>query len=187
MRQSPIFLIPVFFATGFLSFNAVAQEKQPYTNRIEINVLGLPSENLVLGYEHSFKDRGIWLGLEHRLNPLSEDKDQQANSLALEYRYYFSAKAGLASGIFAGFYAKYRWGEEATNSSNPVEHRYRVFFSGLNAGYRYTYNRLALSGFLGYGLPLASTEATEPPGAVHALNENYKNDFRIGMTVGLAF
>lgn len=184
MRQSPIFLIPVIFATGFLSCNAVAQEKQPYTNCIEINVLGLPSENIVLGYEHSFKDRGIWLGLEHRLNPLSEDKDQQFNSLALEYRYYFSAKAGLASGIFAGLYANYRWGENATNSRNPVEHRYRVFFSGLNAGYRYT---LALSGFLGYGLPLVSTEETEPPGALHALNENYKNDVRIGMTVGVAF
>ena len=167
--------------------SAFAQDEPSYKNRIGINALGIPAENLVLGYEHSFANRGMWLGLEHRLNQLSEEKDQQVNSIALEYRYYFFSEADLASGLFAGLYAKYRWGEEATMSGNPVQHSYTVLFSGLNAGYRYNYKRLALSAFLGYGLPLTSTEVTDQAEATHALNETYKNDFRIGLTIGLAF
>lgn len=187
MKYTLIWLFLIVSVVGLFPTNSFSQDGPSYKNRIGINSLGLPAENLVLGYEHSFRNRGIWLGLEHRLNQLSEEKDQQVNSIALEYRYYFFSEEKLASGLFAGLYAKYRWGEEATKSGNPVQHTYTALFSGLNAGYRYNYKRLALSGFLGYGLPLTSTEVTDPAGATHALNENYKNDVRIGLTIGLAF
>ncbi len=185
MKINPVFL----FVTVFQLFwtTSFAQDSPSYKNRIGINVLGLPSENLVLSYEHSFLKNGVWLGLEHRLNQLSEDKDQQVNSFALEYRYYIFADEKPASGLFLGAYSKYRWGEENTTSGTNIQHQYEAIFSGLNTGYRYNYKRLALSAFLGYGLALWFKEKTNPDEAPHELNENYRNDFRIGIEIGLAF
>jgi hypothetical protein len=168
-------------------FSSFAQESPSYKNRVGINVLALPAENLVLSYEHSFEKNGIWLGLEHRLNHLSDEKDQQVNSFALEYRYYPFSYENPGNGLFGGIYSKYRWGEENTTDGSNIQHDYQAVFSGLNVGYRYNHKRLALSGFLGYGLALWSTEATLPTGSSHELNENYKNDFRVGITVGLGF
>ena len=68
MRQnytSKFILLIVFQLAWFSSF---AQDAPSYKNRVEINVFGLTSENLVLSYEHSFRKNGIWLGLENRLN-----------------------------------------------------------------------------------------------------------------------
>lgn len=187
MKSNPKLLFLLLTVFQLAALTSLAQEAPSYKNRIGINALGLPSEKLVLSYEHSFLKNGIWLGLEHRLNQLSDDKDQQVNSFALEYRYYFFAKEKPADGLFAGVYSKYRWGEENTTSGNHIRHEYQVLFSGLNAGYRYNYKRLALSAFLGYGLPLWSTESTSPDGATHELNEDYESDLRIGLTVGFGF
>jgi|GEM_PF-1572023 len=177
-------LLSVLQLSWFTSF---AQEDPSYKNRIGINVLGLHAENLVASYEYSFLKHGFWLGVEHRLNQLSDKKDQQVNSLAMEYRYYIFADQKPANGLFAGLYTKYRWGEENTTSGNSIQHQYQAVFSGLNTGYRYNYKRLALSAFLGYGLALWSTESTHPTGASHELNDNFRKDLRVGLTVGLAF
>ncbi|WP_162344062.1 hypothetical protein [Cyclobacterium salsum] len=187
MKRNATLLFLSLVLVHLNGFSSFAQEAPSYKNRIGINALGLPAENLVLSYEHSFRKNGLWLGLEHRLNQLSDDKDQQVNSLALEYRYYFFAEDNLAEGLFAGVYSKYRWGEENTVSGSSIQHEYQAVFSGLNAGYRYNYKRLALSAFLGYGLPLWSTESTRPAGATHELNENFETDLRIGLTVGFGF
>ncbi len=166
---------------------SMAQNAPSYNNRIGLNVLGLPADNLVLTYEHSFSNNGIWVGLEHRLNQLSDEKDQQVNSFALEYRYYLFAKEKIANGPFAGLFTKYRWGDEKTTIGDMVQHQYEAVFAGLNTGYRYNYKRLALSAFLGYGWALWSSESSQPVHVAHNLNENYLEDFRIGLTVGLAF
>ncbi len=180
-----LFLLLAVFQLAW--FSSHAQEGANYKNRVGINLLGLPAENLVVSYEHSFLKNGVWLGLEHRLNQLSNEKDQQVNSFALEYRYYVFAEENPGEGLFAGLYSKYRWGEENTTSGSSIQHQYQAVFSGLNTGYRYNYKRLALSAFLGYGLPLWTTESTDPAGVSHELNQNYRNDLRLGLTVGLAF
>lgn len=187
MKRNPTLLFLLLFVFQLSWISSFGQENPSYKNRIGINLLGLPAENLVLSYEHSFRRNGLWLGLEHRLNQLSDDKDQQVNSFALEYRYYIFAEEKPASGLFAGVYSKYRWGEENTTSGSSIQHQYQALFSGLNTGYRYNYKRLAISAFLGYGLALWSTESTNPEGVSHELNENYRNDFRVGLTVGFAF
>lgn len=187
MRQnhtSKFILSLIFLLAWFSSF---AQDAPSYKNRVGINVLGLTSENLVLTYEHSFRKNGLWLGIENRFNQLSDKKDQQVNSFALEYRYYLFPKEKLASGLFAGLYVKYRWGEEKTTVGNQIQHQYQAVLSGLNTGYRYNYKRLALSAFLGYGIALGSTESINPLGAVHDLNDGYRRDPRVGLTVGFGF
>lgn len=187
MRQNHIYKFILLIAFQLAWFSSFAQDAPSYKNRVEINVLGLTSENLVLGYEHSFRKNGLWLGLENRLNQLSDKKNQQVNSFALEYRYYLFAKEKLGSGLFAGLYMKYRWGDEKTTVGNQIQHQYQALFSGLNTGYRYNYKRWALSAFLGYGIALGSTESTNPSGADHGLNENYRRDPRVGLTIGLGF
>ncbi|EPR71576.1 hypothetical protein [Cyclobacterium qasimii] len=187
MKRNTILPFLLLFVLQFAWFSALAQDEPSYKNRIGINVLGIPSQNLVASYEYSFMKNGLWLGIEHKLNQLSDDKDQQVNSLALEYRYYLFAKDKVADGLFAGLYTKYRWGEESTTTGASILHEYQAIFTGLNAGYRYNYKRLALSAFVGYGLPLWTTASTIPNGASHELNENYKKDLRLGLTVGLAF
>lgn len=74
MRQnytSKFILLILFQLAWFSSF---AQDAPSYKNRVEINVLGLTSENLVLSYEHSFRKNGLWLGLENRLNHWSNSR-----------------------------------------------------------------------------------------------------------------
>jgi hypothetical protein len=183
----PILLLLMLAVCQLSWLTAFAQEIPSYKNRVGINVLAIPAENLVISYEHSFNKNGLWLGLEHRLNQLSAEKDQQMNSFALEYRYYPFSNEIPGNGLFGGIYSKYRWGEENTIDGNIVQHDYHAVFSGLNLGYRYNHKRLALSGFLGYGLALWSKEKTMPAGSSHDLNENYKNDFRVGITLGLGF
>ncbi|MDO6436200.1 hypothetical protein Q4534_02220 [Cyclobacterium sp. 1_MG-2023] len=177
----------LLFVLQFYNLTALAQEEPSYKNRIGINVLGVPSENLVASYEYSFLKNGIWLGLEHKLNQLSDKKDQQVNSIALEYRYYIFANNQPADGLFVGIYSKYRWGEEKTRTGIDMQHQYKALFAGLNTGYRYNYKRLALSAFLGYGLALWTRESTNPENSPHELNENFEKDLRVGLTVGLAF
>lgn len=187
MRQNHTSKYILFIILQLAWVSSFAQDAPSYKNRVEINVLGLTSENLVLSYEHSFRKNGLWLGLENRLNKLSDKKNKQVNSFALEYRYYLFAKEKLGSGLFAGFYMKYRRGEEKTTVGNQIQHQYQAIFSGLNTGYRYNYKRLVLSAFLGYGVALGSKESTNPIGADHGLNENYRRDPRVGLTVGLGF
>lgn len=187
MRQNHIYKFILLIAFQLAWVSSFAQDTTSYNNRVEINVLGLTSENLVLSYEHSFRKNGLWLGIENRFNQLSDKKDQQVNSFALEYRYYLFPKEKLASGLFVGLYMKYRWGEEKTTVGNQIQHQYQAVFSGLNTGYRYNYKRLALSAFLGYGIALGSTESTNPADAVHELNEDYRRDPRVGLTVGFGF
>jgi hypothetical protein len=187
MRQNHTSKYLLFIILQLAWFSSFAQDAPSYKNRVEINVLGLTSENLVLSYEHSLRMNGLWLGLENRLNKLSDKKNQQVNSLAVEYRHYLFAKEKLGSGLFAGLYMKYRRGEEKTTVGNQIQHQYQAVFSGLNTGYRYNYKRLALSAFLGYGIAIGSTESTNPVGAAHGLNDNYLRDPRVGLTVGFSF
>lgn len=168
-------------------FPAFSQESSLIRNRVEVNLMAILAENLVVGYEYSFSKNGLWLGLEHHLNGLSETRNRQLNSLAAEYRYYPFVMAKPASGFFAGAYMKYRWGEERSTSGNALQHDYQAVFSGVSTGYRFTYSRLALSAFLGYGLALGVRESTDPPVTEHTLNDNYRRDPRLGITVGLGF
>ena len=78
------------------------------------------------------------------------------------------------------------------NGTQELSHNYENYFLGLNTGYRYNYKRLAISGFLGYGFLLSSSEEGQSEyinfqGRRIRLNQGYKNDLRVGFTFGIAF
>ncbi|WP_338768660.1 hypothetical protein WAF17_08265 [Bernardetia sp. ABR2-2B] len=169
-----------------------------YKNRVSINLLGLTSANLVTSYERAFKQQAIWIGFNYHLNGFLKEEDRQMTSIAAEYRYYLFSKTThkFSDGLFLGLYSKYRRGEETKQilpSQNiDYSHRYNAIFAGLNLGYRYNYKRLALSTFAGYGLPLYLSETNNSTisgssGETIELNEGFKNDLRLGITLGIAF
>lgn len=164
-----------------------SQENKEYQHRIGTNILGLTAENLVLSYEYSYRKNGFWLGVSHQLNQWSETEDQQASSIAVEYRNYFLPGETPGSGFFGALYTKYGWGEENTLSNPFISHHYQALYSGLNTGYRYNFRRWALSAFIGYGWALWSNDTTSPSGVEHELNENFKQDLRLGLNVEWAF
>lgn len=51
----------------------------------------------------------------------------------------------------------------------------------------YHINRLVLSVFAGYGIPIYLTEEGESVSGETKLNEGYDRDLRLGLTVGFAF
>jgi len=66
MKQSIILIFILTAMFQFARLPSYAQRVPSFKNRIGINLLGLPAENLVLSYEHSFRSNGLWLGLEAR-------------------------------------------------------------------------------------------------------------------------
>lgn len=174
-------------------------EYSTYKNRISINLLGFPTANLVTSYERAFKNQSIWLGFNYHLNGFLKEEDRNQTSLALEYRYYFFANKTqkYSNGLFGGIYSKYRIGKEtklARGEEEPMlfSHDYTTLFAGLNLGYRYNYQHLALSTFVGYGFLISNSETgnsenTDVDEKEIKLNEGYKNDLRLGITVGFAF
>ena len=175
-------------------------EYSTYKNRVSVNLLGLPAANLVTSYERTFKNQSVWLGFNYHLNGLLKEEERNMSSLAVEYRYYFFANKShkYSNGLFGGLYAKYRRGEEtkeiiySTSETLTISHSYRVLFAGLNVGYRYNYKRLALSTFVGYGFLITNPkenqfEVFDANGKEVKLNEGYKQDLRLGVTVGFAF
>lgn len=109
------------------------------------------------------------------------------NSVALEYRRYFSKNSQVADGLFAGLYSKYRAGQETSVENAGFSHSYNAIFAGLNVGYQYHLTRLVFSGFAGYGIPLYLTEKGNPSSGETELNKGYERDLRLGLTVGFAF
>lgn len=215
--QHRIFILSIFLLGYFALFsNVLAQENRDieaisgslgdydqkdkgYKNRISMNLLAIPAANLVMSYERGFKNQAIWLGYNYHFNGMFEEEDRNMSSIALEYRYYFFSKRRqkISDGFFAGVYSKYRTGREDKfafegSTVTPLSHSYNNFFAGLSTGYRYNYKRLALSAFVGYGFLISSSEEGEAEfedfaGTEIQLNEDYKKDIRIGVTVGIAF
>ena len=163
------------------------QSTYDFQNNLGINILAIPVANGVVTYERFFNKQSVWIGLEHHFNEPEDGSDRNTNSVALEYRRYFTGKSSRADGLFAGVYAKTRWGKEINQENRSEFHRYTVLFSGLNAGYQYHIKRLVFSAFVGYGIPLALAEESFPAGNPEDLNQGYKMDLRIGLTVGFAF
>jgi hypothetical protein len=172
-------MIPIFISAQ----NNSAELK----NNLSLNLLALPVSNGVISYERVFSKQSVWLGIEHHFNALNKDQKKSLNSFALEYRRYLTGKKPGASGLFAGLYSKYRWGEETVPGNEENFHRYNAVFAGLNAGYQLHINRLVLSGFAGYGIPVYMNEKSSPVDNPENLNEGFKRDLRLGLTVGFAF
>ncbi|MDF1570595.1 MAG: hypothetical protein P1P82_03150 [Bacteroidales bacterium] len=177
----------IFLAFTF-SFQINAQpSKNEYKNNAAINLLAIPVGSSVVSFEHYFNRQSVWLGYEHHFNGIFKDEDKALNSIALEYRRYFSKTQQMANGLFAGLYSKYRAGQENSIEVSGLSHRYHAVFAGLNAGYQYHINRLVLSVFAGYGIPVFITEEGEPGSGETELNKGYSRDLRFGVTAGFAF
>jgi len=170
--------------TGHLSAQPSGKEVK---NNISLNLLGIPAGNSVVAYERYFNRQSVWVGYEHHFNGIFKDEDKTLNSVALEYRRYFSKNKKVADGLFAGLYSKYRAGQETSGEDAGFSHSYNAIFAGLNVGYQYHVNRLVFSGFAGYGIPVYLTEEGEPTSGEIELNKGYDRDFRLGITVGFAF
>ncbi|WP_375559492.1 hypothetical protein ACE193_17380 [Bernardetia sp. OM2101] len=193
-----LFILSISLVKGQDIENSDSQTMYPqYKNRVSLNLLGLPSANLVMSYERAFKNKAIWLGFNYHLNGLLKEEDRNMFSVAAEYRYYFFANKSykFSNGLFGGLYVKYRTGKETkiiTLDNINYSHSYNNFFAGLNLGYRYNYKRLALSAFAGYGFLISSREKRDfiffdSFGKEVKLSEGYKNDLRLGITLGFAF
>ncbi|WP_291728522.1 hypothetical protein [Bernardetia sp.] len=197
-------LSPNIFAQSDTKDNSSSKKEtknqyEKYKNRVSINLLGFTRANVVASYERAFRSHAVWLGANYHINGLYSNEDRNMFSLAAEYRYYFFARRNqkFSDGLFAGVYSKYRQGNEIqtsfTNSGvGEVSHEYESYFVGLNTGYRYNYNRLAVSGFLGYGFLISGSEEGTSEyinfqGTKKELNAGYKNDLRLGITLGFAF
>ena len=208
LSLSSVYCLPCLFSFIFIcSTPVVAQDTDSehigieypnYKNRVSLNLLGLTSSNITVGYERASKNKAIWIGLNHHLNGLFDKEDRKMSSLAVEYRYYFFSNRDLkpSNGFFAGAYSKYRVGSQ-TRDIIPYDrlinytHKYNVVFAGINTGYRYNYKRLALSSFVGYGFPIIKTENRKPEVSSIVgsgeFNEGYTKDLRLGITIGIAF
>lgn len=184
-------LITLLFINILVGSYCTSLAQNGYKNRFSINVLGLPSGNVVASYERSFSNQSLWLGYNYFVQDWAADDDNTTalQSIALEYRYYFFPKEHYSNGVFAGAYTKYRSGEEASKDF-PYTVSYNALFAGLNAGYQYTYKHLTLSGFIGYGFLMAIDENTSPnvlPASSDIQEKDYKKDFRLGVMLGVAF
>lgn len=184
MNRKILTFILVSLLTGQLS----AQPSETgVKNNISLNLLGIPAGNSVVSFEHYFNRQSVWLGYEHHFNGIFKEEDKTLNSVALEYRRYFSKNKQIADGLFAGLYSKYRAGQEASVEQTGFSHSYNAIFAGLNVGYQYHINRLVFSGFAGYGIPIYLTEEGESGRGETELNKGYDRDLRFGLTVGFAF
>lgn len=184
MIKKILFFILISLLTGQLS--AQSSEKG-VKNNFSLNVLGITAGNSVVAYEHYFHRQSVWVGYEHHFNGIFKDEDKTLNSVALEYRRYFSKNKQVADGLFAGLYSKYRAGQETSVEAAAFSHSYNAIFAGLNGGYQYHFNRLVFSGFAGYGIPLYLKEVGNPANGETELNKGYDRDLRLGLTVGFAF
>lgn len=180
-----IFLL-LLISVSFSQLSAQITEKE-VKNNISLNLLGIPAGNSVVAYERYFYRQSVWLGYEHHFNGIFKDEDKTLNSVALEYRRYFSKNKLIADGLFAGLYSKYRAGQETSVEDAAISHSYNAIFAGLNVGYQYHFKRLVVSGFAGYGIPLYLSEDGEPTNGEIELNKGYDRDLRLGITVGFAF
>ena len=173
---------------ALFSFPLKAQpSKNEYKNNTSVNLLAIPVGSSVIAVEHYFNGQSVWFGYEHHFNGAFKEEDKALNSIALEYRRYFSKNPQVADGLFAGLYSKYRAGRETSIEDAGFSHSYHAVFAGLNAGYQYHINRLVLSVFAGYGIPIYLTEEGESVSGETKLNEGYDRDLRLGLTVGFAF
>jgi len=184
MNRKILALIFASLLTGQIS--AQPSEKE-VKNNVSLNLLGIPAGNSVVAYERYFNRQSVWLGYEHHFNGIFKEEDKTLNSVALEYRRYFSKNSHVADGLFAGLYSKYRAGKETSVEDAVFSHSYNAIFAGLNVGYQYHINRLVFSGFAGYGIPLYLSEEGEPTSGETELNKGYDRDLRLGLTVGFAF
>lgn len=180
-----IFLL-LLIAVSFSQLFAQITEKE-VKNNISLNLLGIPAGNSVVAYEHYFNRQSVWIGYEHHFNGIFKDEDKTLNSIALEYRRYFSKDRQVADGFFAGLYSKYRAGQETSVEDAGFSHNYNAIFAGLNVGYQYHIKRFVFSGFAGYGIPVYLSEEGEPTSGETELNKGYDRDLRLGITVGFAF
>ena len=64
------YTLALIIVSQFACLSAFAQELAQIKNRVEVNLMAIPAENLVVGYEYSFRKSGLWLGVEHHLNGL---------------------------------------------------------------------------------------------------------------------
>jgi outer membrane phospholipase A len=161
--------------------------KNEYKNNFSINLLAIPVGNSVVSFEHYFPRQSVWVGYEHHFNGVFKEEDKTLNSFALEYRRHIMKNQQIGNGLFVGLYSKYRSGQEFSIEVSGLSHRYQAVFSGLNAGYQYHINRLVLSLFAGYGLPLYLTEEGEAGSGDTELNKGYDHDLRLGLMAGFAF
>jgi len=172
----------------FFSFTLEAQSSNnEYKNNVSVNLLAIPVGSSVISFEHYFNRQSVWFGYEHHFNSIFKEEDKALKSIALEYRRYFSKDLQVADGLFAGLYSKYREGRETSIEDAGLSHSYHAIFTGLNVGYQYHINRLVLSAFAGYGIPLYLTEEGEPGSGETELNKGYSRDLRLGLTAGFAF
>ncbi|MBW6480420.1 MAG: hypothetical protein K0B37_13415 [Bacteroidales bacterium] len=184
MKNIWFFIILLFTSFNFLT---AGEKNNLHPNHVSVNLLAIPGNTGVVTYERYFNKQSLWLGFEHRFNDLDEDRDRNTNSIALEYRRYFGGKPQKADGFFAGVYAKTRWGIETHLEKSEEFHRYTALFPGINGGYQYQLRRLVLSFFAGYGFPVAISEESNPKGNPGNLNDGFKKDLRLGLTIGFAF
>lgn len=184
MKRKVLAILLISILIGQLS--AQPSEKE-VKNNISLNLLGIPAGNSVVAYEHYFNRQSVWIGYEHHFNGIFKDEDKTLNSVALEYRRYFSKNRQIADGFFAGLYSKYRAGQETSVEDAAFSHCYNAIFAGLNVGYQYHIKRFVFSGFAGYGIPLYLSEEGEPTNGEIELNKGYDLDLRLGLTVGFAF
>lgn len=178
-----VVILAVFFA-----FQLKAQpSNNEYKNNASVNLLAIPAGSSVISFEHYFNKQSVWFGYEHHFNGIFKEEDKALNSIALEYRRYFSKNLQVADGLFAGLYSKYRAGQETSVEDAGFSHSYHAVFTGLNLGYQYHIDRLVLSVFAGYGIPIYLTEEGESSSSETKLNEGYDRDLRLGVTAGFAF
>ncbi|MEX0980703.1 MAG: hypothetical protein WD577_03965 [Bacteroidales bacterium] len=178
-----VIILALFFS---LPVKAQASEDR-YNNNASINLLAIPVGNLVISYEYYSNRQSVWFGGEHHFNGIFKEEDKSLNSIALEYRRYFSKNLEVADGLFAGLYSKYRVGQEILVENTEFSHSYHAVFAGLNVGYQYHINRWVLSVFTGYGIPVYLTEEGNTNNGETELNKGYNRDLRLGLTVGFAF
>ena len=181
------FLILLLFVSFFTQNLFAQQEGNNYKNNMALNLLAIPAGNSVVSYERYFACQSVWIGYEHHFNGLFKEEDKTLNSVALEYRRYFSKNKHVADGLFAGLYSKYRSGQETSVDDADLSHSYEAIFAGLNVGYQYHLKRLIFSGFAGYGIPMYLSEKGNSSSYETELNKGYDRDLRLGLTVGFTF